>query len=208
MTWLIAVALLFQLGAPRKDCVRTNGKTACGYSCLQAHGDVACAATSTGVCVATSSSVMCWDPPPIVKAHYKGSAPQAECMCRQGACACGYRCTGHGDTVRCASTPDGVCLGTSRGITCWDPEPTTYCASQEPLPRPACVSVDGNVACGYACEARNGQMACASTPAGRCTVYPERIICLDPEPPPMCGAEPCTPEPAERTWCPPPPASE
>jgi len=37
-------------------CITSSGKTACGYHCPAAHGEVACARTAAGVCGATS----CW----------------------------------------------------------------------------------------------------------------------------------------------------
>jgi hypothetical protein len=63
-----------------------------------------------------------------------------------------------------------------------------------------CATLDDAVACGYACQARNGHMACASTPGGRCEVMPEGIVCFDPDLS-TCGVAPCVPEAAERSWC-------
>jgi hypothetical protein len=207
---LVAVGLLQTQTAAAvpggtSTCLRNYGKTVCGYSCLAAHGAVACARTSAGICEASAASVVCWDPPDVVRVHYKTRVPRPRCLTRNGETRCGYACESHGDEVKCATTPDGICRATALGVTCWDPPPTTYCADDRPLPRPQCVALDGKVACGYQCEARHGELGCAATPAGTCQALPEGIVCSDPEPPPMCGAEPCTPEPAERSWCPPPP---
>lgn len=184
-------------------CITNYGQTACGYHCLAAHGEVDCAQTPAGICSDVGVGVACWDPPEWVRAHYGASVPPPECRVRNGSYACGYRCVAHGDEVACAQTPDGICDSSSRGITCWDPEPSTYCSDERPLPRPMCIMVDGRIACGYACEARAGRMACAATPGGRCEVQPTGIYCADPAPPPMCGARPCRAERGDsaRAWC-------
>ncbi len=36
------------------QCVTNYGQTACGYHCIAAHGHVACARTSSGICGTTS----------------------------------------------------------------------------------------------------------------------------------------------------------
>jgi hypothetical protein len=107
----------------------------------------------------------------------------------------------HDDDIACAGSPDGVCRATALGVTCWDPSPANYCADDRPLPRPACVVLDDKVTCGYACEARNGQMACAATPGGICEATPGGIVCSDAETPPMCGDVPCDTGDSERPWC-------
>ena len=50
--------------------------------------------------------------------------------------------------------PDGVCIATPRGVTCWDPPVSAYCADDKPIPRPRCLSVSGRAACGYDCRAK------------------------------------------------------
>lgn len=201
MLLLLVNVLMFASSAP--SCLTNYGKTACGYHCLAAHGQVACAKTPAGVCSDISTAVACWDPPDWVRAHYGDKTPRPECRRRGEKHACGYHCTAHGDDVACAQSPDGICDSSSRGVTCWDPTPSTYCADDQALPRPGCIKVNGVIACGYACEARSGMLACARTPAGKCTVQPREIVCVDPEPPPMCGARPCTPDGPEspRWWC-------
>ena len=196
------------VAANTSTCVTSNGKSACGYSCVAAHGDVACARTPAGICKATSDNtaspgVVCWDPPDWVRAHYGDVVPQAECIARNGQVLCGYACAAIGNELGCAQSPDGICRASSRGVVCWDPSPSTYCADARPLPRPQCIMSDANIVCGYSCEARHGDMACASTPGGKCTVFPSQIVCTDPEPPMSCGGRPCVPDsPASpRWWC-------
>ena len=189
MGLLVALALgWFQTAAARPSCLRTDGKTACGFGCLAAHGRVACARTAPGVCAATGDGVVCWDPPPAVRAHYGDRTPRPRCITRAGHTECGYHCQAHDDDVACAGTPDGICRATGRGVTCWDPPPTSYfCDDERPPPRPSCVVLDDEVACGYACQVRNGQMACAQTPDGVCTVADGGIICMDPDAPASCA---------------------
>lgn len=201
LSLLITVLPLLPAAA---SCITHAGKTACGYHCVAAHGEVGCAKTSAGVCGATEAELRCWDPPDSVRAHYGDKVPPAQCQAKQGSLACGYHCqTRDGGEVACANTPDGICVATPRGVTCWDPPVTTYCADDKPLPRPICVTQDGHAGCGYDCKARNGAIACAQTPGGRCQLLPQQILCTDPEAPPMCGSQPCRPdEPtSSRAWC-------
>jgi hypothetical protein len=189
-------------------CMTNYGKTVCGYHCLAAHGEVACAKTSAGICGATETELTCWDPPDSVRAHYGDKVPRPKCLTRFGSIACGYDCASReGDKVYCAQTADGICVSTWREVVCWDPPIYAYCADDKPLPRPKCVTIDGHAACGYGCADRNGEIQCASTPGGRCEVVPSQIICTDPETPPMCGVQPCKPDDptSGRWWCRPPP---
>jgi len=201
MPWLILVALgWLQTSAAAPACIRNSGKTACGYNCQAAHGQVACSRMLSGVCAASSEGVVCWDPPDWARAHYGEKLPRPHCITRAGQTQCGYHCQAHDDQINCAQSPDGVCRATALGVTCWDPPPSAYCADDLALPRPMCVTLDDAVACGYACQVRNGQLACASTPGGRCEVVPEGIVCFDPDLS-TCGVTPCVPEAAERSWC-------
>ena len=189
---------------PQQTCLNNYGKVACGYNCIAAHGELGCAQTSSGVCSSSDRDLLCWDPPDSVRAHYGDRVPAAQCITRSGNIACGYNCVARdGGQVQCSSTPDGVCVVTSRGITCWDPPMNAYCADTRPLPRPKCITVDGNAACGYNCITRNGEFNCANTPGGVCTPYPNQLVCTDPEAPPMCGAVPCRPDDpiSGRWWC-------
>ncbi len=204
------LALIFQLlQLLPSNCLTNSGRTACGYGCIAAHGEVGCARTSAGVCGFTDRELVCWDPPESVRAHYGDKVPPAQCMTRTGSIACGYRCASlDGGEVRCASTPDGICVATPRGVTCWDPPTAAYCLDDKPLPRPKCVTVEGNAACGYGCAARNGEIACAQTPGGMCELMPNQILCFDPESPASCGGQPCKPDDpvTGRWWCKPRPS--
>ena len=187
-------------------CLTNFGKTACGYHCRAAHGEVACAKTSAGVCDATEKKLVCWDPSDIVRAHYGDAVPRPACLTRSGNIRCGYHCQASDSEIRCAWTPDGICVTTPRGVTCWDPPAASYCADNNPLPRPQCISVNGYAACGYGCLARNGELACAVTPGGSCQTARNGIACMDPESPPSCGGQPCRPDDpvTGRLWCRPP----
>ena len=202
MVLLVALALgWFQTAVTVPTCQRSNGQTVCGFACLAAHGELACARTPRGVCGASTDGVVCWDPPAAVRAHYGDKTPRPGCITRAGHTECGYRCQAHDDDIACAATPDGICRSTARGVTCWDPPVSAYCADDRALPRPRCVVVGDDVACGYDCLARNGEMACARTPGGRCQATASGIVCFDAELPPMCGDVPCAPETGERSWC-------
>jgi hypothetical protein len=206
MTAVLGILLWILPATPASTCTTNNGKTACGYRCLAAHGDLACAQTPLGICRATSDGatnpgVVCWDPPESVRLHYGDRAPPPDCVMRRGELTCGYRCQASGDNAECAQTPDGVCRASSRGVVCWDPASNLYCAGNGSLPRPQCIVNDGEIACGYNCEARGGQLACAQTPAGRCTYNYGSFECIDPPGPAMCGAMPCDPRTDTRAWC-------
>ena len=175
------MSLFLYAGPSSPNCLTANDQTACGYHCLAAHGTVACAQTTAGVCAAVGNTVACWDPPDVVRAHYGDQVPRPQCRYAGGNFACGYHCTIQDDQVACASTPDGVCQTTYRGITCWDPPTNDYCsADQNPLPRASCIANDGDIACGYSCIEHSGQVACAQNPGGTCKVVRDQISCWDP----------------------------
>jgi hypothetical protein len=53
--------------------------------------------------------------------------------------------------------------------------------SQAPDPSaPTCRSIDGQVACGYACKSDGLRARCAQTPQGRCQVIDGQVVCFDP----------------------------
>jgi hypothetical protein len=45
---------------------------------------------------------------------------------------------------------------------------------------PTCRSIDGQVACGYACKSDGLRARCAQTPHGRCQVIDGQAVCFDP----------------------------
>ena len=195
---LLGILTLTTPGAPR--CLNQYGKTACGYQCLAAHGEVACANTPDGICNADGGTVTCWDPPESVRAYYRDRVPRPECRSRAGKVACGYRCQTHDNDVACATTPEGICGVSYDGITCWDPPTWAWCGASR-MPRASCVTLDHQTACGYQCVARSGHVGCASTPGGSCTTERGNVICIDPPPLPPCATSPCTDETLIPTWC-------
>jgi hypothetical protein len=198
---VLALFALFDTPAPYR-CITVYGRTECGYRCEATNGDVGCAATPAGVCVTTGGKLTCWDPPEWVRAHYRERLPTPECLTKSGETACGYHCWSHDGDVQCAESPDGVCGNSRDEIKCWDPSPATYCVETgRPLPRPRCVVYDGQIACGYNCETRNGEVACAQTPAGKCIAEHGEVRCFDPPAPVLCEpGKPCAAVDS-RSWC-------
>ena len=45
---------------------------------------------------------------------------------------------------------------------------------------PNCRSIDGQIACGYACKSDGLRVRCAQTPQGRCQVLDGQVVCFDP----------------------------
>lgn len=95
------------------DCKSAYGKTACGYACEAAYGDLQCAATPLGVCHAAYGKITCWDPPRWVRGGEKAS-----CEAAYGQVACGYRCLAAYGKIKCASSPDGACTAAYGDVTC------------------------------------------------------------------------------------------
>jgi len=181
---LYLLHLVPQAAVDPPTCLTEDGKTACGFHCVAAHGTVACAQSPSGTCTSVGERATCWDSPQAIRIQYRRPMPVAQCLARAGNIACGYNCAARDNQVACASTPDGICVAGRLGITCWDPSETVYCADRRrPLPRPQCVVSDGEVACGYGCKKHAGSVACAQTPSGTCTIAQDRLVCLDPEQP-------------------------
>lgn len=107
-------------------------------------------------------------------------APQ--CVTSNGARVCGFSCLDNGATAQCAQTPEGVCAKNSSVVTCFDPPLWLKPLSLGALPKPACVSEGGNLACGYDCKREGGRVACAQTPKGLCQASYGALTCFDPPP--------------------------
>lgn len=93
---------------PRASCLVVGGLTACGYGCQAAGGDVKCAQSPWGLCIADFGRVECWDPPsaPVATA---GPTPPAECLRDFGTLACGWGCVAALGQVRCSQVAGGRC---------------------------------------------------------------------------------------------------
>ena len=99
-------------GGPTPECKSAYGKTACGFGCVAAAGDVRCAAHPDGRCVAAYGRVTCSD------GGGGPRAPRSHCQSAYGKTACGYSCVAAYGDVRCASRPDGRCIAAQGKITC------------------------------------------------------------------------------------------
>lgn len=111
------------------------------------------------------------------------SFPTYQCLSAYGETACGFSCTsGYGD-LKCAQTPLGVCHSAYGEVVCWDPPRWLGYHLPPGMPRASCISAYGDIACGFRCQAAFGEVACAQTPWGTCTVSYGDLICADPPPP-------------------------
>ena len=94
-------------------CESAYGKTACGFDCKAAFGEIKCADTPNGVCHSAYGKLVCWDPPRWVRGHQK-----ARCEAAYGDIACGYGCVSAYGKIKCASSPGGACKAAYGDITC------------------------------------------------------------------------------------------
>src|SRR5262245_39275451 len=128
LTALVGALTLAHPGPPpgQAECKSAFGKTACGFSCVAAYGDVKCAQTPEGRCQAAYGEITCFDPErdrpePIRPRPIERDWPQAECRNVYGKTVCGYDCTSAYGEVKCAKTPLGVCHAAYGSLVCWDP---------------------------------------------------------------------------------------
>lgn len=99
------------------SCTTAYGKTACGFHCTAGFGDVQCAGTPEGACLAAFGQVRCWDPP----RRYRRLACEvgpAECLGAFGDIACGYGCVSGFGEVACSPRPGGSCVAANSHVTC------------------------------------------------------------------------------------------
>lgn len=156
MLTLVVLAAL-QVAAQPQECKSAYGKTACGYQCLAAYGDVKCA-------------------------HH----PEASCKAAYGEVACGFDCTAAYGKVRCALEPGGVCQAAYGDVVCSAASPGRdqrwgrHRPWRAELPPQECKSAYGKTACGHHCVAAFGDLKCARTHLGACEVAFGRITCNDP----------------------------
>jgi hypothetical protein len=103
--------------ADDSECRSAFGKTACGYHCTAAYGDVQCSDTYSGACLAAFGQVVCWDPPRRYRRLARDTDP-AQCLAAYGQIACGYGCeSGYGE-VSCSPRPGGTCQAAYGHVTC------------------------------------------------------------------------------------------
>jgi hypothetical protein len=166
--------------ASAAECLTSSGKTACGFHCVAANGDVKCSQTPEGACSTTSGVVACWDPPPVLKRVFGDRVPAPSCVTTSYQTACGYSCETSNDRAACAQTPFGECQVSEGRLVCWDPPAAVILAKRQRTPVAECISSSGKVRCGYHCLARDGVLACSQTPDGACSVEQGHLVCWDP----------------------------
>jgi hypothetical protein len=170
-------------GAVAAECLTSSGVTACGYHCVADYGQVRCAQTPQGACSLASDVVACWDPPPVVRVVFgsrRMGPPRIDCVNTYGQTACGYDCIVSDDRVQCAQTPFGACLADQGNLVCWDPPAAVMLSRGILTPHAECIHNSGRVVCGYHCAAHHGDLRCAETPEGACTVRQDKLVCWDP----------------------------
>jgi hypothetical protein len=178
---VIALTLSHPGPPPGAACKSAFGKTACGYGCVAAYGDVKCAQTPEGRCQVAYGEITCWDPERDRPEPYRaprpperGPWPPADCQSAFGKTACGYDCKAAFGELRCAKTPHGVCHAAFGKLVCWDPP--------RPLPGAAkarCEAAYGEIACGYGCLAAYGKIRCAQSPGGACKAAYGEVVCSE-----------------------------
>jgi hypothetical protein len=165
---------------PAPTCVAMGSSVACGYNCVSERGRVACAQTPAGACQSQpDENIVCADPPPEVYGVFGAKTPAMKCITRGLVAACGYKCVDSGGAIGCTRTPFGVCDTTLVAPTCIDPDEHVICAGGKNTPPPTCVTMNGQLACGYQCVTFGG-IACAKTPRGSCDTQSGTPVCFDP----------------------------
>jgi len=191
---------------PQQECKSAYGKTACGYDCVAAYGDVQCAAAPWGACESAYGKIVCG--PDRVdrrsrRARFWRQVPKATCVSSHGRIACGWGCVTGGGGPICADEPGAECKSaygkTACGFSCVAAYGDVKCArhadgrcvqsagkvacsdgsGDRRAPRQECKSAYGKTACGYSCVAAYGQVQCASRPDGRCVASHGTITCSD-----------------------------
>jgi hypothetical protein len=70
-------------------------------------------------------------------------------------------------------------------MVCNDPRPEDFRRPPEDLPAMECTHAYDRIGCGYACEYGRGEVKCARSPDGMCSLDPSgAVVCFDPPPPP------------------------
>lgn len=162
----------FFSGVRKAECKNAFGRTACGYNCTAASGQLKCSQTPAGVCNARMGQVTCWDPPPWASAL----GAQAQCVQQGGNNVCGYHCVKQYGRAACAQTPNGICRAERGQLMCWDP-PAPAMGALPTAQQATCKSAYGKTECGYHCTAAYGVVKCAQTPQGACQAAYGKVTC-------------------------------
>ena len=193
---LVAFVLDLVVATPAASgpsCVTSGDTIVCGYHCTTSFGRAACAQTPEGLCVATTSRVVCWDPPPDIRQlmHTRDDLEAPQCISGLGRGACGYHCVTEDQKVACADTPMGACGWRFGKVRCWDPPPEVrwQMEAQNDLQIAQCERTLTDVVCGYHCVDTADQVRCASSPWGMCERHFDELACWDPAP--MLQQPPC-----------------
>ncbi len=170
-----------QVGRSGAQCITEYGITACGYQCIARHGQVKCAQTPVGICFVEGDEVTCWDPRGWYPTPQTNEIPRPKCVKEYGEIDCGWACLARHGQQLCAQTPDGLCVLFDGEVRCWDP-PVNLRAYYKgaALPRAHCEEAYGQLACGFECLARYGELKCAGTPEGMCRADGGKVECWDP----------------------------
>lgn len=171
---LLAVPQAASAAPPEASCTSAYGKTACGYDCVAAYGEVRCADVPWGACLAAYGVVVCGPSGP---APRRRAMPKATCQAAFGKIACGYGCVAAYGELACSPDPDGTCVAAYGRVTCSAPAVPHRHHHHREGAKQECRSAYGQTACGYGCVAAYGAVRCAPTPDGACTAAYGKITC-------------------------------
>jgi hypothetical protein len=163
-------ALMMVAALSTPSCTSAYGRIECGWNCLARYGELECAQWPGGSCLAAYGQVECGPPEPA--GGYGVSDPDirfpmAQCVAHRGQIECGWDCKTRFDTVKCAAWPGGACVQHRDTVVCGPEAPPRWWAlfrRGERISRAQCISKHDQVACGWNCESRYGQVACMDTP--------------------------------------------
>ncbi len=184
---MLTLTLFVLAQTPAPECRTSGGVQACGFHCRAELGEVKCAQTPQGLCTRVESQLVCFDPPEEARIHLDSLAlAKAVCKSKRRSVECGYNCVDSPNQLQCAKTPYGVCTTRFDNVTCWDPSTTViHHLPEKALAGAACLQTESATACGWNCKTAFGQVQCAQTPRGTCTVLNQKISCFDPPLPPI-----------------------
>ncbi|TNF34437.1 MAG: hypothetical protein EP329_07250 [Deltaproteobacteria bacterium] len=160
---------------PQQECLSGAGKTACGYDCVSAYGDVLCASVPWGACKAAYGKIWCG--PENTRLDRRAQRrwrriPKAECVSGHGSVACGWGCVIGSGGPACSPAPGGVCESAYGKTEC-------SAAGAVNGVTPECKAAYGEIACGFGCVAAYGEVRCAKYPDGVCAESYGKVVCSD-----------------------------